>query len=142
MLQVGLGGTITPGTAALADPRTLFEEGDSSAGQTAVMDEAIADGTSRPPAAQQRQVPIQPPFADAAYSGLNAQQHGFPLAPSKPNAHGGQYIQLKSIQASTCGLTGWESFATLRLASKAPGLHSRTVDIKTVDPDKPEPCTP
>ena len=61
------------GTAGLAHAGAGFQERDFAGSQTTVMDELLAQGTARPPAAEKRLVAVEPFLADLAVPGFKPQ---------------------------------------------------------------------
>ena len=81
------------GAADLAHAGAGFQERDFAVGQAAVMDEVLAQGTTRPAAAEKRFVAVEPFFADLAVSGFNPQQHRLPFPTSISDTHVEEYSE-------------------------------------------------
>ncbi len=82
------------GSAAdLAHAGAGFQKRNFTGGQAAVMDEVLAQGTARPPAAEKRLVAVEPFLADLAVPGFNPQQHRLPCPGKISETHSVQYSE-------------------------------------------------
>ncbi len=79
--------------AGLAHAGAGFQKRNFTGGQAAVMDEVLAQGTARPPAAEKRLVAVEPFLADLAVPGFNPQQHRLPCPSEISNTHAVKYSE-------------------------------------------------
>jgi hypothetical protein len=79
--------------AGFAHAGAGFQERDFAAGQTAIMDELVAQGAARPPAGEKRLVAVEPLLADCAVPGLNPQEHRLPIPAAFSNTHAVEYSE-------------------------------------------------
>lgn len=81
------------GAAGLAYARTGFQERDFAGGQTAVMDELLAQTAAGPAAGEKRFVTVEGFVADLAIPGFNPQQHGLPRSAAFSDTHAMEYSE-------------------------------------------------
>jgi hypothetical protein len=81
------------GTAGLAHAGASFQERDFTAGQTAIMDELVAQGAARPPAGEKCLIAVEPFLADCAIPGLNPQEHRLPSPAAFSDTHAVEYSE-------------------------------------------------
>ncbi|HSL03808.1 MAG TPA: hypothetical protein VK901_09760 [Nitrospiraceae bacterium] len=81
------------GTASLAHTGTSFQERDFATGQAAVVDEILAQGATRPAAAEKRLVAVELFLTDLAVPGFNPQQHRLPCPGGVSNTHAMKYSE-------------------------------------------------
>ena len=81
------------GAARLAHAGAGFQERDFAVGQAAVMDEVLAQGTTRPAAAEKCLVAVEPFLTNLAVSGFNPQQHRLPFPTEISDTHVGEYSE-------------------------------------------------
>ena len=81
--------------AGLAHAGAGFQKRNFTGGQAAVMDEVLAQGTARPPAAEKRLVAVEPFLADLAVPGFNPQQHRLPCPGKISDTHSVEYSEGK-----------------------------------------------
>ena len=81
------------GAAGLAHAGAGFQERDFAGGQAAVMDEILAQGTTRPAAAEKCLVAVEPFLTDLAVPGFNPQQHRLPFPAAISDTHMGEYSE-------------------------------------------------
>jgi hypothetical protein len=79
--------------AGLAHAGAGFQERNFTGSQAAVMDEVLAQGTARPPAAEKRLVTVEPFLADLAVPGFNPQQHRLPCPSKISDTHRAEYSE-------------------------------------------------
>ena len=80
-------------TADLTHTGAGFQERDFPAGQAAVMNKVLAQGATRPAAAEKCFVAIEFFLADLTGAGFNPQQHRLPRPCSVSNTHGTEYSE-------------------------------------------------
>lgn len=78
--------------ASLAHARAGFQKRHLAAGETAIVDELVAEGTTGPAAGEEGLVPIEPFVAHLAVPGLDPQQHRLPISAAFSNTHSGGSI--------------------------------------------------
>ena len=74
--------------AVEAHAGSAFEEGHLAAGETGIVDEAVADGTAFPASLEHGGIPIQDLIAHPAVFRLDAQEQRAPFACAIPDTHG------------------------------------------------------
>jgi hypothetical protein len=79
--------------AGLTHTGAGLQERDFAAGQAAVMDEILAQGTAGPAAAEKRLIAVELFLTDRANPGFNPQQHRLPLPTSVSNTHATKYSE-------------------------------------------------
>ena len=92
------------GTAGLAHAWAGFQKRDFAACQAAVMDELLAQGATRPAAAEKRLVAVEPFLADLAVPGLNPQQHRLPVPTALSDTHASEYSEGERREARARGM--------------------------------------
>lgn len=95
------------GTAGLAHAWAGFQKRDFAACQAAVMDELLAQGATRPAAAEKRLVAVEPFLADLAVPGLNPQQHRLPVPTALSDTHAAEYSEGERREARGEGRGAW-----------------------------------
>jgi hypothetical protein len=85
--------------ANLAQAGTGFQERNLAAGQTTVMNELVAGGTTRPSASQKRLIAVEPFMTDLAVAGFNPQQHRLPITAAFSNTHAAEYSEAERREA-------------------------------------------
>jgi hypothetical protein len=90
-------------TAGLAHAGAGFQERNFAAGQTAIMDELVAQGATRPPAGEKRLITVEPFLADCAVPGLNPQQHRLPIPAAFSDTHAAEYNEGARREARGAG---------------------------------------
>ena len=81
------------GAASLAHAGSGFQKRDFAVGQAAIMDKVLAQGTTRPAAAEKRFVAVEPFLADLAVPGFNPQQHRLPFSAAISDTHVVEYSE-------------------------------------------------
>ena len=118
------------GAAGLAHAGAGFQERDFAVGQAAVMDEILAQGTARPPAAEKRFVAVEPLLADLAVPGFNPQQHRLPFPAAISDTHTVEYSEAfagKTRSPSLSAQAWWTLSSRPLLMASRTGNHNNVL---------------